>query len=172
MLSYGTHRAKLLREGRLAADDDFICDLDHNASAGRGRCYTSTSATPCSLLTHGCLWSWHKKRPLLACEAARLHTWPWSATECQQFGSVIDLPSMLRDGRLSCRQLSWMLGDAWSLRPQGCFLMWLLSSVRRTRVSICRSPSDPSLRADAIATTPAKKRAKVDDASESPGSFL
>ena len=131
--AYSEQHAKLIREGRLLKDDDFIVDLDQNPAVSTGRSFHSDSASAATMITHGCFWRFRHKRPLLASEQGRMHAWPWTAEERARVGTVCSIPCLLNEGHVCCRDLSMMVGDSWSLRTQGSFLMWMLSSSRSTK---------------------------------------
>jgi len=142
---YEEKYASLVREGRLLKDDDdFVCDLDQNPGANRGRWFDSTSLSMSCMIRHGFLWSFKHRRPLLACEQVRVHAWPWTSAEKARVGAVCDFGNLLTSQRLMCRDLTAMVGDSWSLRTQGLFLMWLLASCSSSKFSIT-SPLSTSM---------------------------
>ena len=134
LVAYGQQRDLLISQGKMARTDDFICDLDQNPEAGRGRSCHPGSKGMMTFTRHGTLWHWHLRRPLLGVETMRVHCWPIETEHIDTVGAACSVMDLVRNGTVHPRELHAFVGDSWHLRVQGLWLMWVLSNVINGRI--------------------------------------
>lgn len=154
---YRREFVKRLNLGFLFEDDTKIADLDHRPCASWGRSTADTGVGRANMFTvikHGTIVNMDTLDQMTCFDLARVHCWPISDIERARHGSVLNLFDCVKNGIITCRDLSAMVGDSWVLRTIGLFMMFTMANMEFKDAHSDKIP---------LTVTP-KKRRRVDDA--------
>ena len=129
-----TQKFELMKEKGCVHDDcsEFVCDLDQKPHRRPKIMFDhpNKKAMLSTLVTHQTLFHSGKRIIMTALDHARAHCWPVTHDERMAYGGMCcNIPMALETRLFSHKELVRMVGDGWSLRSQGQWLMFLLASV-------------------------------------------